>query len=1009
MNKGLLSLLTLGLLSSVELIHAKDLTGQHAPANTPALSPGEAQKKFSLHQGFEARLFAAEPDVVNPVAMTWDDRGRLFVVELYEYPLGAPEGQKPRDRIIILEDTDNDGRSDKKTVFADGLNLATAILWGNGGVYVGQAPHLLFLKDTNGDDVADHRTTLLTGFGLHDRHELLNGFTWGPDGWLYMTHGVFTHSTVKIPEATDDGVVMDAAVARFHPVTKKFQIFADGTSNPWGVDFDKAGNAFVSACVIDHLFHMAPGGIYQRQGGTPGNPYAYELLPSIVDHKHHMAAYCGINIYQGDNFPKEYSGNVFMGNIHQNAVNHDRLTPNEASFKATAEKDFVTTTDGWFRPVVQNVGPDGTLWIADWYDKYPCYQNAQADPGGVDRERGRIWRVIYTGAETGKKMGSRPDAKMDFGTLDTKALIKTLKHPNIWQRRTAQRLLTEKPLNAEGLRALHSALKESEKTMELHSFWTLLALDKLEPGDLSVAMQSNDPALRTWAARAIGEKRLTTDKAMKALTILAADPEPAVRLGVATALRQIASGSLTINTDLNIEAPVGKVLAVLIKASADAKDPVLPFLIWMASEPSLATNPAPGLQWLAENTADAMPLGGTLARKAMRRICDTKDAAKMDVAVQFLTAIADKDELALAALDGLIEGQRAKPLRPSADTKSAFDKLAMSSNPQVKERAQQLGAIWGDEGAITKTLANINNPNATIEDRAQAIEATRQFKNDASRGALLKLISETNPEALVIGALRALSTVGGDNVGNDIVKNWKEFSPRTRAAAVEVLVTRLTWTEALLNGVQSGVIQPGDVSASARRGIAKYDAANIKARAEKMLGTFREADADKVKLIKQKRKVVLAGTPDFNRGHELAKSSCFVCHKLNGEGAEVGPDLTGVGRSTLDALLANVIDPNQIIGKGYENVVIETKDERSINGRMVENTDTHVKLIAAGPTENIVAKSDIATMRVSELSVMPEGLDQLLDEDFRDLIWFILAPPKEGPLTPEKRKALIGN
>ncbi|MDB6026772.1 MAG: Membrane-bound dehydrogenase domain protein, partial [Verrucomicrobiales bacterium] len=444
MNKLIVGILFFSALVPQLFAEGKQLTGQHAPANSPALTPDEAQKKFVVPEGFEVRLFAAEPDVINPVAMTWDERGRLWVLELYEYPLGAPAGQKGRDRIRILEDTDNDGRADKVTLFADGLNLATGLLLGNGGVYVGQAPDLLFLQDTNHDDKADTREVLLSGFATNDRHELLNGFTWGPDGWLYMTHGVFNGSKVKIPEATTPGVTMTAAVARFHPRTKKFEIYADGTSNPWGVDFDKDGNAFVSACVIDHLFHMSPGGIYQRQGGIPENPYSYELLPSIVEHKHHMAAYCGICIYQGDMFPKEYQGRVFMGNIHQNAINHDKLTPNGSSFKATAEPDFLTTSDGWFRPISEQVGPDGALWIADWYDKYPCYQNAQADPGGVDREKGRIWRVVYNTHAPGTPIAGRPEKEMDLGKLKSKELVKMLEHPNVWQRRTAQRILGER-------------------------------------------------------------------------------------------------------------------------------------------------------------------------------------------------------------------------------------------------------------------------------------------------------------------------------------------------------------------------------------------------------------------------------------------------------------------------------------------------------------------------------------------------------------------------------------
>src|SRR5438270_9908683 len=432
--KSFVVLLSLILSAKLCCAAGKQLTGPYAPAAGAPLSPAEAQKKFVVPAGFEVRLFAAEPDVINPVAMTWDERGRLWVLGLYEYPLGAPPGTKPRDRIKILEDTDSDGRADKVTVFADGLNLATGLALGNGGVYVGQAPDLLFLEDTNHDDKADTRTVLLTGFGLDDRHELLNGFTWGPDGWLYMTHGVFTHSRVKIPEASAPGVEVTAAVARYQPHTKQFEVFADGTSNPWGVDFDRAGNAFVSACVIDHLFHMAPGGQYVRQGGSPLNPYGYELLPSIVDHKHKMAAYSGVQIYQGNQYPEEYRGAILMGNIHDNAIHQDRLTPNGSSFRASFTQDFVRGNDGWFMPVSTQVGPDGAVWIMDWYDKYPCYQNANADPEGVDRELGRIWRVVYTGNNPGAKVPSRPDVKMDLGKASSAELVGLLSHPNVWQR-----------------------------------------------------------------------------------------------------------------------------------------------------------------------------------------------------------------------------------------------------------------------------------------------------------------------------------------------------------------------------------------------------------------------------------------------------------------------------------------------------------------------------------------------------------------------------------------------
>jgi putative membrane-bound dehydrogenase-like protein len=1001
----------LSLILGLEMAFAagRQLTGAYTPAASPPLLPIEAQKKFVVPEGFEVRLFAAEPDIINPVAMTWDERGRLWVLELYEYPLGAPPGAKPRDRIKILEDTDNDGRADKVTVFADGLNLATGLALGNGGVYVGQAPDFLFLQDTNHDDKADTKTVLLTGFGLDDRHELLNGFIWGPDGWLYMTHGVFTHSRVKIPEASAPGVEVTAAVARYEPRTKKFEVFADGTSNPWGVDFDRYGNAFVSACVIDHLFHMAPGGIYVRQGGVPANPYAYELLPSIVDHKHHMAAYCGICIYQGDQFPEEYRGHVFMGNIHQNAINHDRLIPNGSSFKAIAEKDFLTTSDGWFRPISEQVGPDGALWVGDWYDKYPCYQNAQADPEGVDREHGRIWRVVYTGKNPGKKMPSRPDTKMDLATGSPSDFVKLLEHPNVWQRRMAQRLLSERSEIGPAKKALQNLVTHG-KTLDsqLAAKWILHSSDLL-PAFVDIERQSESPAARAWSARFAGERlrELATrgdsigvsfaQSALVGLEKRASDPDPSVRLAVAIAVRQSVSGSLTVDTETPSESRIGDILGALIRSSSDAKDPLLPFMIWMAGEPTFAKNPEGGLKWLAENGVETMPLSGILTRKAMRRICDMQEAAKLDLTVEFLSQIAAKDSgFVLAAIDGLIEGQKAKPLVPEADTKELFAMLTANPDSKVQIRARELGTLWGNAASIQATIAAVNDASLSIDERAKAIEAVKALKNEASTDALLRLVNGNNPESLVIQGMRALGQVGGDNVADDFLQSWNKYSPPVRAAAAEVLVSRWRWATALLSALESKTVSPQDLSLTAIRSLGESKDEFVRQRATQVIGRIRPADADKQKIIAQKKKMIMSSGPaDLQAGHEIAKKTCFVCHKLYGEGAEVGPDLTGVGRSTLDALLANVIDPNQVIGKGYENVQVETKDGRSLSGRLVEETDSSIKLLSSGPKEDVIAKSDIASRRVSELSVMPEGLEQMPDADFRNLISYILHPPQE--------------
>ncbi len=787
---------------------------------------------------------------------------------------------------------------------------------------------------------------------------------------------------------------------------------------------------------------MAPGGIYARQGGVPGNPYAYELLPSIVGHTHHMAAYCGVCIYQGNQFPDTYRGHVFMGNIHQSAINHDRLTPNGSSFKAAAESDFLTTTDGWFRPVSEKVGPDGALWIADWYDKYPCYQNAQADPEGVDRQYGRIWRVVYAGGAK-RQLGSRPEKNMDLGKLKDEQLVKLLEHPNIWHRRMAQRILGERSDHrfnvGLGEAAIHSRLKQlvlHGETLEtcLAALWTLHqvapvwnwdAFNKtagVRPDFLAKVLSSNESAIRAWAVKLsiqdLARLHRQSDGGAGSrdakerghelfswlsgqLERLGSDPDPSVRLAVATAIRQIVSSSLTVDSDIRTDIPTGRILTELIKSSSDAKDPLLPFMIWMAGEPSLAANPAGGLSWLAENGARTMPLSAILTRKAMRRICETQEPGKLDLAVDFLRTITEKDNaLALAAMDGLLEGQKARPLVPGVDTKSLFDRLSATSNPELKERGQELGTLWGNAAAIQADLGAINDLNSTDEQRIKAIQSAKVLKNGAVRSALVKVIHNPNPDVVVIEAIRALGQIGAEDGANDFLGAWKSFTAPARAAAADTLTSRRRWAMALLSAIEAKIVSIGELPMTSIRALAGAKEDFMRDRAAQVIGRVRPANADKQKIIEQKKKMILAGgPPDLQAGHELAKKTCFVCHRLYGEGAEVGPDLTGVGRSTLDALLANVIDPNQVIGKGYENVDVETRDGRNVAGRLIENTDTRVKLLSSGPREDVIAKSDIQSMRVSEVSVMPEGLEQMPDADFRNLILYVLQPPREqkGP------------
>ncbi len=393
---------------------------------------------MSVPEGFAVELVAAEPDIINPVAMTFDERGRIWITESLEYPRQSPG--PGRDRVKVLEDTDGDGRADRFTIFAEGLNIPSGIAVGYGGVWVANAPDILFLRDTDGDGRADQREVVVTGFGRDDTHELPNSLTWGPDGWLYGLNGVFNRSVVEQRGRRFD---FTCALFRIHPRTREFQLFAQGTSNPWGVAWNTDGSAFVSACVIDHLWHLSETGYYIRQGG-PYPPHTWPMH-SIVAHKHQKAAYCGIHFFDSDAYPSEYRQRLYMGNIHGGAINVDTLTRDGSTWHGESAPDFLVAHDAWFMPVVQKTGPDGSLYVLDWYDRYHCYQDARRDPDGIDRGKGRLYRVRYR---------DTPRApRFDLAAESDAALIERLKSPNVYYRDLAQRLLAERarPKPASGL------------------------------------------------------------------------------------------------------------------------------------------------------------------------------------------------------------------------------------------------------------------------------------------------------------------------------------------------------------------------------------------------------------------------------------------------------------------------------------------------------------------------------------------------------------------------------
>lgn len=954
----------------------------------PALSPENAAAKMTVPDGFKVEVVAAEPDLVNPVGMTIDERGRFWVCESLEYPRRSPG--VGRDRVKVLEDTTGDGKVDKTTVFADGLNIPSGIAVGWGGVWVANAPDILFMQDTDGDGKADKREVVVTGFGRDDTHELPNSLTWGPDGWLYGLNGVFNHSHVKYPPGSlhakdnPDGFKFTCALFRIHPRTREFQVFAEGTSNPWGVAWDPEGSAFISACVIDHLWHLTETGYYQRQGG-PYPPYTWKL-GSIVKHKHQKAAYCGIHYFDSDAYPQEYRDRLYMGNIHGGCINVDVLERAGSTYFAKPAPDFLTANDVWFMPVVQKTGPDGCLYILDWYDRYHCYQDANADPTGVDRLHGRLYRVRYKDAPRVHGFDLTKESDDD--------LIKRLHGPNVYFRDLAQRLLAERN-NAETRKKLERlSLDEAvAKKTRLHALWALVSGGPLDVELHRTLLTHKDVTFRAWGVRAAGNMPRIDDTVRERVAEMAADPAGDVRVQVAIAARKI--------DGLN---PVDVLAHVLAESGDDA---LIPHIVWQNVEPLLEDHAEEFIAALKKRVNKHVGGFEDMTPHLVDRVLAIDDVPPRAIAefAKLLQQTFFRDGLA-KCLEQLAEWTRTGQLKGERLAAMQKELTPVLQDLRKQDRfgafeATFLMTLWGDASAADWTRDLFADRGKAWGTRARAVEVLVAANDPKLIALATEVLTEPKAASLELrqATLESLARSGGPDVSKLVLDAYPRMDPTIQPAAIEMLTQRVNWSKELLAAVGRKEISTNALNLNqVRRLLATGDKDLIKQIGDKW-GVVRNARSpQRDKVLAEMKQFIQTHPGDVDAGQKVYAKVCGQCHKMYGQGNEVGPDITLNGRNSFDQLLSNVFDPNLVIGAAYRAHTVVTVEGRTLTGLLVEDTPGRITLKIQGGKRETIARDDIELMKASEISMMPEQLEkQLKPDEIADLFAYITLdrPPSD--------------
>lgn len=981
------------------------------------LSVEKSMKHYSLPEGFELKLFASDEQFGGkPLAKTWDERGRLWVSVTKDYPNELQREGEGRDSIVILEDTDNDGKADKVTTFAEKLSIPTSLLCVHGGVLVHQAPHTLFLKDTDGDGKADLRQEVISGWGTGDTHAGPSNLRYGFDNWVYGIVGYSRLNGTVAGERFNFG----QALYRFklekdgeHKVkVAKFEMLRNTTNNSWGVGFNEDGDLFGSTANGCPLVHMpVPNRYYEMvRGANPGplqnivlsNKF-YPITQEVrqVDWHGGFTAASGCAVYTARTYPEAYWNRVaFVTEPTGHLIASLVLQPNGTDYVARYGWNLVAGDDEWISPIDAQVGPDGNVWFVDWYNYIvqhnPTPTGFRTGKGGAyetdlrDKTHGRIYRLVYTKGKESKQ----PNLK------DAKAadLVEALKSDNMFWRQHAQRLLVEKGDKAVG-DALTKLIADAKSTPQaaLHALW---ALDGLKIADKSSAslLDHPSPAVRRAALQTLPKDAKSVDAILGSKCLDDADTR--VRLAALLAL-----------ADQPTSAAAGPVLAKRLGAIEAGSDKGL-------NDATLAASVAHAGPVLGELAKSKDKNWSVQALATVERIA-TSYAVKAPADLGGLLGSLGNSPVSDSIVTGLAAGwPSGKAAKLSADDEAAFVKAMSATSAASRGRLLKLAGAWGVKGLESQLAEVAKAQLAVIADEKASesarIDAARQVievmpgDEKAAETIVNAVTAKTGPD-LARGLFEVLGGSKAKNVGPLVVAKLGTIPAPARPAALRLVLARADSAAAFLDAVEKGTVRFDMLDLDQKTALAAHPDKKVAERAAKLLAQGGGLpDADRQKVVEEYKETITK-KGDVANGKKVFVAQCAKCHKHTGEGAQIGPDLTGFAVHPKEEILIHVLDPSRSVEGTFKVYTARLEDGRTISGLLTAQTKTSVEILDAENKRHAINRSDLESdLTESKKSLMPEGFEkQISKADFTDLLEFMTQKGKYVPIPLDKVATVV--